>query len=93
MGRKVEIITMRTYMQLRLLNKYSEFLKASGLQYIAVKDAENDAEYSRFGCECCDNGLGNNLYECVGVTTDTDEEIDGIMLCADCTAYFSNGGV
>lgn len=49
-----------------------------------------DAQFSYSGCECCSNGLANNVYAVEGYSHDSDQRF-ALELCWECIVVATNG--
>lgn len=71
------------------------FLKNHGVNTCTIKQDEDgndgEAHFSSHGCDACDNGLGNNVYECEGYSPKKKEVVDLGDICHECICYFYNG--
>jgi len=73
--------------------KCNEFLKENEVNCCSIieSEQENDAQFSYSGCDCCQDGLGNNVYNCNGYNPENKEIVDLGQICGECLNYFYNG--
>lgn len=61
---------------------------------ITIDRQETESEFSHSGCDLCRDGLGNNVYSCIGYN-DASEIKNGqywdIDVCGDCLCSYHNG--
>ena len=68
-----------------------KFLKHNEVNCCSQVDSDNEGSFSWSGCDCCDNGLGNTVYECHGYSPKTKEVVELGDVCHECLCYFANG--
>ena len=75
--------------------KYStvcnKFLKNNEVNTVSIKHDNDEGSFSNHGCDCCNTGLGNNVYECIGYNPNTKQVVDLGDVCSQCICYFYNG--
>lgn len=57
-------------------------------QLILALDSEEESQFRWRGCDNCNNGLGNDVYEC---KAHTKEDYYEIFLCSSCLCAYHNG--
>jgi len=70
--------------------KIDEFLKKEKLVYLSQK-TDLEPEFKWKGCDICNNGLGNNVYECMGRNFETKEIQSGYYVCTECLYKITYG--
>ena len=72
-----------------------QFLENQGVDTCSIQQDETkqdtEAYFSMRGCECCDTGLGNNVYDCIGYAPKTKTVVEIGRVCHECICYFYNG--
>lgn len=67
------------------------YLKYCGVNCCSIKDDQIEPYFSWFGCDCCENGLGTSVYDCIGYDPKAKKVVDIGRVCHDCICYFYNG--
>lgn len=75
----------------QLENNVDKFLKKEGLYTLTPIEREPEGYFSHAGCEICNDGLGNNVYQCNGYNETTKEIQEGYQVCHECLHYMANG--
>jgi len=73
--------------------EFLDSLELSGTNVTMTNSEERS--FRRMGCDCCNNGLANDVYECVLHKHDYTGEVDGLTvevnICAECFCIFHYG--
>lgn len=68
-----------------------KFLEENEVQSCSIESDEDEGSFSSSGCECCQNGLGTTVYECIGYRPRTNTIVNLGDVCHECICYFYNG--
>lgn len=80
----------------RRSTKCIQFLKQQGVNCVSIisddESGENpDPHFSWRGCDCCQTGLGNSVYDCHGYDPKSKSVVEIGQVCGECICYFYNG--
>jgi hypothetical protein len=71
--------------------KCEQFLKHNDVNCCTTISPDDEGSFSRSGCDCCQTGLANTVYECHGFNPKTREVVELGDVCHECLCYFANG--
>ncbi len=72
------------------LDKYARFQGDCNCVTVAG-GYDVDPGFSHQGCDCCNDGLGNNVEPVVGYNPKTKEVEELGDICGECLCFFANG--
>ena len=68
-----------------------EFIVKEELTCLTIDGEEQEAYFSWRGCDICNDGLGNNVYDCSGFHPSSGSIVTGYQVCGGCLCYIYNG--
>lgn len=73
------------------LKAFKEHNEIVGISIIEDETHSGEASFSSNGCDVCDDGLGNNVYDCHAWSPNEHRIIDGFQICHECICFEYNG--
>lgn len=68
-----------------------KFLKINKVNCCSIIKDNDEGEFNRNGCDCCQTGLATTTYECNGWNPKVKKVVLLGDVCHDCMCYFYNG--
>lgn len=69
----------------------NQFLKLNKVNCCSIIKENDEGDFNKNGCDCCQSGYQLTTYECNGFNPKTKKIIELGSVCHECICYFYNG--